>query len=315
MNPNTRDVHIDVALTQVSVKYRNDKYIGKDVLPVVPVNKDSDKIFVYGKQNLKKYNLRRAPGTRAQEVEWTVAAEDAYLVQEFSNESKIPDEVRDNADEPIKIDTDTVENGTDINDLDLEIRAAAFFADTGNYGDGTGSGSSSNVGSPSNKWNTSDGDPQADVDDAKETVHNKSLKWPNTMIVSSRLHKFLRRNEKLRDIFKYTKGQVLTVDMLKEVFEVDNYLIGESVYDSANENLNSVNTNIWADEAVLLWLPKNPGLKMPSFGYTYQRKGFPLVERWREDAIRSDWFRVSNKYDIKSVAPYAGFLITSPLSA
>jgi hypothetical protein len=315
MNPTATDVHVDAALSEISLKYTNDKLIGKQIAKVIPVNKDSNIYFVYGKQNLKRYNLLRAPGTRAEEVEYKVEKASPYVVQEYSNEVKIPDEVRDNADEPLKPDIDATEYGTEINELDLEGRIADFYADVGNYGDGTGAGSNSNVGSPNNKWDTSDGDPQADVDDAKETVHTRILKWPNTLVVSSRLHKFLRRNPKLRDIFKYTKGQVLTVDMLKEVFEVDDYLIGESVYDSAKENLNSSNANLWADEAILLYVPKSPGIKQVAHSYTFQRKGFPQVEGWREEAIKSEWKRVSNKYDHKLIDPYAGFLITAPLSA
>lgn len=314
MNPTPSSVHIDVGLTQVSVQYKNDKLIGKLVAPVINVNKDSDKIWEYGKQNLKKYDLKRAPGTEGVEVEWTVSAAISYTVDEYSNRVKLIDEVRDNADDPIKYDEDSTEYGTYINELDYEMRVAGFYADVANYGDGTGTGANGMVGSPTTKWDTTDGDPQADIDDAKETVHNKSVAWPNTLVVSSRLHKFLRRNPKMRDIFKYTKGQVLTVEMLKEVFEVDNYLIGESVYDNANENLADSMTNIWADEAVLLYVPNSPGVKMISHSYTLQRKGFPLVERWREDKIRSDWIRVSNKYALKKIAPYAAYLITTPLS-
>ena len=315
MNPTTKDVHVDVALTQISVKYQNDKLIGKLVAPVIPVKKDSDTYFTYGKQNLKLYNLKRAPGTRAAEVEYTVSATQKYLTEEYSNEQKIPDEVRDNADEPLRPDTDAVEYGTEINDLDFESKVATLYSSTANFGDGTGVGANSHVATPDNKWDTTNGDPQSDVDDAKEIVHTAILKWPNTIVVSSRLHKKLRRNSTLRDIFKYTSGKVLTVEMLKEVFEVDNYLIGESVYDSAAEGLTDVNAALWADNMVLLYLPKSPGIKQVSFSYTFQREGFPMVEKWREDAIRSDWVRMSNKYDLKLIDQYAGFLITNPLSA
>ncbi|KKM62911.1 hypothetical protein LCGC14_1516840, partial [marine sediment metagenome] len=50
-SPTARQSHIDRALTNVSVAYSNADYIGPQVFPTVPVQKQSDKFFVFTKGN------------------------------------------------------------------------------------------------------------------------------------------------------------------------------------------------------------------------------------------------------------------------
>jgi len=307
MQPTTRDVHIDAALTQVSIAYKNDVLIAEKIFPVVNVKKDSDKYFVYGKQNLKSYSLDRAPGTRAKQVEWNIKETPTYSVSERAAEVQIIDEVKDNADDPIKYEADSTEFGTDVLKLDLERRIANIVQTAGNYASGYSS-------TPATKWDDPDADILADLDTAREKVRKAILKLPNTLVLPQDVYLTVRRHPKLLEYYKYTKGGTLSVDILKEVFEVENLLVGVSSYDSALEGKDESMTDIWTKTAALLYVPKTPGLKQISFGYIFRKSGYPLVERWREDATRSDWLRVSDKYDCKIIDSYAGYLFTSVLS-
>ena len=47
--PTQQQVHIDQALTNISIAYRNANYLGEQIFPNVPVNKQSDKFFTYPK--------------------------------------------------------------------------------------------------------------------------------------------------------------------------------------------------------------------------------------------------------------------------
>lgn len=44
--PTVNDVHLDSAMTQISIAYKNGAYIASQIFPVVPVAKKSDKYFV-----------------------------------------------------------------------------------------------------------------------------------------------------------------------------------------------------------------------------------------------------------------------------
>jgi 3'-phosphoadenosine 5'-phosphosulfate sulfotransferase len=307
MQPTTSDVHIDAALTQVSIAYKNDVLIAEKIFPVINVKKDSDKYFVYGKQSLKSYSLDRAPGTRAKQVEWNIDSTPTYSVVERAAEVQLIDEVRENADDPIKYDADSTEFGTDVLKLDLERRIANIVQTAGNY-------APKYSGVPATKWNDPGADILADLDTAREKVRKAILKLPNTLVLSQDVYLTVRRHPKLLEYYKYTRGGTLSVDILKEVFEVENLLVGVSSYDAAQEGKTQSMTDIWTNTAALLYVPKTPGLKQISFGYIFRKSGYPLVERWREDAVRSDWLRVSDKYDCKIIDSYAGYLFKSVLS-
>jgi len=307
MQPTAKDVHIDAALTQVSIAYKNDVLIAEKIFPVINVKKDSDKYFVYGKQSLKSYSLDRAPGTRAKQVEWNIDSTPTYSVSERAAEVQLIDEVRENADDPIKYDADSTEFATDVLKLDLERRIANIVQTAGNYASGYS-------GSPTTKWDDPNADILKDIDTAKEKIRKAVLKLPNTLVLPQDVYLTVRRHPKLLEYYKYTRGGTLSVDILKEVFEVENLLVGVSSYDAAQEGKTQSMSDIWTDTAALLYVPKTPGLKQISFGYIFRKSGYPLVERWREDAVRSDWLRVSDKYDCKIIDPYAGYLFTSVLS-
>jgi len=307
MQPTGRDVHIDAALTQVSIAYKNDVLIAEKIFPVINVKKDSDKYFVYGKQNLKSYSLDRAPGTRAKQVEWNIDSTPTYSVSERAAEVQLIDEVRDNADDPIKYDADSTEFGTDVLKLDLERKIADIVQTAGNYATG-------HSGAPATKWDDPNADILKDIDTAREKVRKAILKLPNTLVLPQDVYLTIRRHPILLEYYKYTRGGTLSIDILKEVFEVENLLVGVSAYDAAQEGKTQSMTDIWTDTAALLYVPKTPGLKQISFGYIFRKSGYPLVERWREDSTRSDWLRVSDKYDCKIIDPYAGYLFTDVLS-
>ena len=47
--PTVRDVHLDTAMTQVSIAYQNNAFIADQVFPVVRVNKKSDYYWIFPK--------------------------------------------------------------------------------------------------------------------------------------------------------------------------------------------------------------------------------------------------------------------------
>ncbi|MCL5271153.1 MAG: hypothetical protein M1457_11550, partial [bacterium] len=72
--PNANEVHIDAALTNLSVGYRNPAFIADLLAPVVPVRKQSDKYFIHdaAREAFRASNDRRAPGAEASEVDFTL---------------------------------------------------------------------------------------------------------------------------------------------------------------------------------------------------------------------------------------------------
>src|SRR6266568_4296128 len=126
--PQLGTIHIDTALTNVSVKYTNESYIAEVVFPAIPVEKRSDKWFVYGKENLKVYEARRAPKSVAQEVDFSLSTSN-YSAEERALRQLVTDAEARIADAPLQPKVDATEFLTDRLKLTLERDVAIKLTD------------------------------------------------------------------------------------------------------------------------------------------------------------------------------------------
>jgi hypothetical protein len=311
MNPTARDVHVDVALTNVSIKYTNDNYIADKVAPIIPTGKDSNLFFVYGKQNLSTYKTDRAIGTRAHKIEHKVSATGNYFTIEHALEQDIPDEIRDNADEPLDMDADTTENITEALKIDKEIAVGGSggFAQTdANFG---------TAAAPSGaKWDQATGTTIVkQIQAGTKTIQKAIAKHANTMVVSNGVDDAFSQSPELQEYYKYTKGGLLDESVFTKIFKVAKYLVADAITQTAAEGQTETTDYIWADDVILAYVEPSPGIKKVSWLYQFQRKGFPLVKKWRDETVDVDTIKVADKYDIKLIDKYAAIRFKSVLSA
>src|SRR5690554_4977652 len=122
--PEPNDVHVDQVLTGMSVQYKNASFIANQVLPIVSVKKESDKYFVYDKRDrFAVPNTLRAPKTESKQASWNVDT-DTYACEEHALNDLIDDREYANADKPLDVKRDTIENLTDLLLLSQEKRVA-----------------------------------------------------------------------------------------------------------------------------------------------------------------------------------------------
>jgi len=305
-NPTEKDVHQDAVLSGVSVRYTNDEFIADQVMPVVPVKKESDKYYTYTRA-WKLPQSKRAAGAEANEVEWNVST-DTYQCEEYALKDLVPDRVRDNADNPLDMDIDTTENLTELIQLGREKRVADVVFASGTYGTQT----SALAGA--NRWDDYAGsDPVNDVLTAKATVHAASGKMPNVMVVGYQVHLKLLNHPDILEKIKYTQKGIVTADLLAQVFEVDKYLVGKALYDTAQEGVAESLSYVWGKSVALLYSESSPGLKKVSFGYQFQSRGF-RTKKWREEGREGDFIEAGEIRDEKVVAAGCGYLYTTVVS-
>ena len=306
MQPTGSSVHIDTFLTQVSQAYRPQMLIADKILPVITVTKQSNKIALYGKENLRTIDDNYTPGKRAHLFDWTVTSADAYLTADYGLEGEIVWNDRDNADEPIRYEADTTENVTDSMLIQYESRVATKLLTTTNY-------STSHVVNASGNWTDyKNSDPVYDLDTSRELIWNESTMEANTLILTRKLRNTLLRHPVLLEYYKYTKGGKLTDEILKELFHVDNLLVAGGMTYATKEGQSTDSwSNIWNDAKVILcYVAPKPGIRQISFGYTYRRKGYPFVQRWTQEPEEADYIKVRDQYDTKIQAKDAGVLMT-----
>lgn len=306
MNPLESDVHVDAILSGVSVRYTNEELIADQVLPVVPVKKESDKYFKYTR-DWRLPQSKRALGAEANEVEWNVTT-DTYSCEEYALKDIIPDRVRDNADAPLNLDVDTTEYLTELISVGREKRVADIVFVAGTYG------SQTSALAGANRWDDYAGsDPVGDVRSAKAVVHAASGKMPNVMIVGIQVHLKLLDHPDILERIKYTQRGVITEDILAALFEVDKYVIGKALYDSSQEGGDESLGYIWGKSVALIYAESSPGIKKVSFGYQFQSRGF-RVKKWREEKRDGDFVEAGEIRDEKIVAAACGYLYTTVVS-
>ena len=95
------DVHVSVPLSNVSVAYRSTLQIADKVLPVIPVNKEADKYFTFGKENFMLVDTLRGDGAPSKRARYTVST-GTYSVNYHALSDVVTDRMVENADAPLR---------------------------------------------------------------------------------------------------------------------------------------------------------------------------------------------------------------------
>jgi hypothetical protein len=310
--PDISMVHIDQALTQVSVAYRNSQYVADSIFPVIPVTKQSNKYFIYSKDNFRTLDDARRPGARANEIEWTLST-DTYYCEGHALAQAIPDELRANADQAIDVDVDTTEVLTDLIYLQREILVASKATNSSVI-------TQSTTLSGTSQWSDyTNSNPIQAVENQKATILKQIGRLPNSMLVSYPVFTALRNHPAIIDRFKYAQVGVVQPDHLKSVFNVDNFYIGSAIKNLAKEGATDNLDYIWGKNALLFYRPPVAGRRTVSLGYQFtlafgSGDGGFLVKRYRDEARTADVVELQLYFDAKIVASNAAYLWLSAVA-
>lgn len=303
--PSRQDVHINRPLTNIAIAYRNDGFVGADYLfPVIPVQKQSDLYFIFQKGAwFRDVVAKRAPGTRAKEVDYFLST-GSYLCEEYALSDVIPDEVRENADNPLRPDREAVELVTDLLQLSQEVRIANLVTTAANW---------SSSATPTTKWDQASSDPLGDVETGIETIVSLIAREPNKAVMGRQVWTHLKNHQDLLDRIKYTERGIITVPMLQGLFGIPSIKVGNALKNTAQEGQADNLQFVWGKHFLMVWSPQRGGLRIPSAGYVFQWKNFQTL-RFRRREEFSDVVTVRHSVDERVTAPDAGYLLTNVVS-
>src|SRR5579859_4130560 len=107
--PVPSDVHVNRPLTMISIAYIQDQsaYIADQVFRNVPVEKQSDVIFTYNKDDLLRDEMQlRGPATESVGDGYRLDHSKTYFANVWALHRDIDDFVRANQDQPLDMDRD-----------------------------------------------------------------------------------------------------------------------------------------------------------------------------------------------------------------
>lgn len=309
--PDRIAVHQDAALEQISVGYMPAGVIAAELVPGIPVKKESDKYYVYSKDNLKVPETRRADGAEANEVDWGLSTA-SYVVEEEALKRLVTDRQRNNADSAVRPEIDATKFLKGQIMLRHEKDLADLINPAANWSQATSLTSTL-------AWsaNTSLSNPISFADSAATAIIKSASKRPNRCLLDLSTFNAAKEHVSIVDRVKYTSTDSVTPQLLARLFNIEKVLVAEASINSGQEGLADSMGFLFTDLAFFAYMSPSPSIFEPSALYTFGLSGMGLdggpdqVRRWREEKRKGDFIEVSKMYAHKIVASDCAYHIAN----
>lgn len=309
-----RDIHIDVPLSNVAINHKPDGFIADMIFPIVPVQKQSDRIVVFSREEAyREEEARRAPGTQANMITRSVSSE-TYFADNYALKYGVTIEDRHNAD-PVY--AQELYNGaagyvTGKLMLGWEIRVADQVTNTSNVG------SSAAV---SSGWtDLTNSNPLEDVENGIDNVFDSTAMRPNRVVFGETAWRNFRRNSTVRTLLGRGDNQVgggyASLEEAASLLDVERVMVGASFKNTAIEGQDETLVQVWGDNVLCYYAPMTASRDTPSFGYSMRWRipGVPDMQAERhpyDSKTKSEEVEVGYYQDEKIVGSDYSFLLVA----
>ena len=308
--PTLGDVHVNRPLSNLSISFMQEpgNFIADRVFPIVQVQKKSDSYFLYNKEDwFRSQSKVRAPGTESAGSGYELDT-DTYNCEVLAIHKDVDDQIRANSDSPLDADRDATMWVTEQNRLKKEVDWFRDFFTTAIWGTDF---------TPGTLWSAAGSDPVVDVRLQKRVIARTTGKEANKFVVSPDVDDILKDHPAILDRIKggatrNLSAKVMNI-LLAELFEVDEYLVGKAVQDTAAEGATPTIDHIATKDALLVHSAPSAGIHIASAGYTFSWVGLfgasafgGRIKRFRMEKLASDRVEGELAYDHKVVAPELG---------
>jgi hypothetical protein len=294
---------VDPVLTNLARGYLNAAFAGTVLFPVVNVNKEAGKIPMFGKEAFTIYDTERALRAKSNKIPVETRTYLDYMLTE--HDAAYPLDYREIAEDIFNARQYGAYQSLQIIMNKHERTCAKLAIDVNSYQAGnkvvlTGTAQFTSAGS----------DPIGVIRTASEAIRQKIAKRPNTMVIGASSFKALQDHASVLERIKYSMKGVVTVDLLKSIFDIPNIVVADSMYLEG-----STLKDNWGDNIIVAYIPSSqPGgersIYEPSFGYTLRKAGFPQVDTYLEEGGKIENIRCTDNFTARIVGQDAGYLIS-----
>lgn len=295
---------VDAVLTNLAAGYINDEFIADSILPRVPVTKEGGKVPLFGKAQFIEHRTERAirGATNVRDPEGVKTLD--YVLTEYDIATRL--DYREKQEADFQIDAVETANTMEILRLGHELRVARMVQNPATYVPGN-----TITLAGADQFTNPASDPLGVVLDAKAAVRSQIVREPNTLWMGYSTYLTLLRHPQLVGLLSTNKDRILTDDELKRFLRVDNLVVGKAVTSTDGETV----TDIWGDNMGLTYTAREVdgqrSYRVPSFGYTLVKQGWPQVDRYQESGGKVEFIRATEINDAFVLSKGAGFLISN----
>jgi hypothetical protein len=307
------NVHpVDPVLTQFMVQYDQnaDMFIADKLFPSIPAPSGESGTY-YTFSSSKNYftlpdKTERAPGTAYGRGQLGIGTS-TYETKEDGWEIPVPDRVQRNALPPYDPRKDAAIAAAHV----VKLRREKNIID--NITNATTFASYTAAVAAADRWDDNNSDPVGDIDTYKETVRGNCGRSPNCMVMAYDVWLKLKEHTDIKARIKTTTDAIVTVDLVKRLFELDKLLISQAAYNSAEEGQTVSLSDMMSKKVFLGYINPTPSLTSPSVGYNIQLHGMQAMT-YRDEEITSEIIRSNVNEVQKIVAADCGYLLTTVIS-
>ena len=301
------ELRINAYLSEVARGYSNNAFVAQYLFPTIYSEKEKIDIFEFNKEAFQIYNTERAIRANSNVISPKGFKKHTTTLKE--NDLSYPIDYREEEEaEKVKLQLHATNVVTEGLNLKLEKECADLVQNPDSYSD-----ENKFILSGTSCFDDKNSDPQGVIDDAKDAVSAKIAQDPNTMIIGQSAWKVLKKHPQLVGLISDTKNKMVTLELLKEIFEVENIYIGKSIFSNAEGNFE----RIWKDNIVLAYVPNLGASRTeydPSFAYTVRKKDALQIDEYTKEGNKVKYIRATDIYTPFLVGPEAGYLISNVLS-
>lgn len=276
--PTLQSVHVNRPLTNISQAYMQDAsdYIADKVFPVVPVQKQSDRYFVYKKGDWFRNEAQvRAPSTESAGGGYSLDNTPTYYAPVYAFHKDVDPQIRANSDVPLNADRDATLWITHRMLLAREVQVQNAVLAQSTW---TGSTSGGDI-VPAPQWDLANSTPLEDIEKQVWSIKQNTGRFPNRFILGPRVWEVLKNHDEIVQRIKYTQRGVVTTDLLASLIAppgVDNFqvLVAAAIQNTGFQGgTDSFSFIAPTKDALLLYAEPQPGIMVPSAGYIFTWTG------------------------------------------
>jgi hypothetical protein len=306
---------LGLALEEFDLEASRAGFIGAKVAPVIDVALATANFSRVKIEQLLEPspNTARAPGAGYSRGQSTFT-QDNYVTTENGWEEPVDDEEQAIYAYTIDAELISAKRARDIIARNYEVRVKTLVINTTTW---TGSSLTTGVSTP---WTThATATPIDDVLGASKKVYLNFGIVPNSVILTWQDFRDVRECAQIVDRIKYSgrdDPKNITTQMLAEVWDVSQVLVGNAVYNSANSGQSASLAAIWPKGSVMVAkVATSDDLREPALARTFNFTGTGgtpegVVEEYREEKRRSSIIRVRHRTGEKVINKECGHLLT-----
>jgi hypothetical protein len=299
----------------MAIQVRQDAagFVSDRIFPIVPVDKQSDKYFIWTPEDLLRDSMqKRVAGTESEGRGFTLS-NDTYYCESYAEHVPLTYDQLDQADDPLNLRNQALVQLMSARMIRKEVDWASTFFATGVWGSSV---------TPTNQWSDyGSSDPVSDVDTGKLAIRDATGLLPNIGVTSYEVIQKLKRHPDVLDQFKYTSSQSITTDMLAAFFGLDEILVGRAIKASGADGKTASKSSIFGKHFLLLHRNMavsgvNPA---PTAGVSFVQRGGvngyngegAVVRRFDNPEKKIEKVELEINFDHKVTASALGYMLLS----